>query len=121
MISMTATCALRGILEFCAWGYLASEVQPGEAWPKVEIVSEVGIGQIEVGDVGSSEVEVGDFWSRVDVGESHCAEECFKWEEFEEADEDEAREEGQALLLSAVDDLTWVVHALITGLHLWCL
>ena len=31
----------------------------------------------------------------VDVGESQCAEECFKWEEFEEADEDEAREEGQ--------------------------
>ena len=42
----------------------------------------------------------------VDVGESQYAEECFKWEEFEEADEDEAREEGQALLLSAVDDLT---------------
>ena len=42
----------------------------------------------------------------VDVVESQCAEECFKWEEFGEADEDEAREEGQALLLSAVDDLT---------------
>ena len=40
------------------------------------------------------------------MGESQSAEDCFKWEEWEDADEDEAREEGQALLLSAVDDLT---------------
>ena len=29
------------------------------------------------------------------MGESQFAEDCFKWEEWEEADEEEAREEGQ--------------------------
>ena len=64
-----------------AGGDLAGEVWPGNCRPRVE----VDIIEVDLGYVDISKVEV-------EVGESEGADEGLIWEEWEETDQDEARE-----------------------------